>query len=515
MSDRIIPRPFSAEPSDGRFTISSDTVVSAGDRAYESARQLVEMLAPALGRNLAVVSTKPRSNCISLKIDRGFPELGDEGYRAVIAPGGIDLIAQTRGGLFWGLQTLRQLLPAQVFSPSRVDGVLWEMPCGTIEDRPRFGWRGMMLDCSRHFMPIEFIYKWIDLLAIHKMNVFHWHLTDDQGWRIEIRKYPMLTEVGAWRNQTLIGHALSPETRMYDGKPHGGFYTQTQIKSVVRFAAERNITVVPEIELPGHSQAAVAAYPHLGNTGEQIDVLTSWGVSPYILNVEESTIEFYQDVLGEVMELFPSPFIHIGGDEAIKDQWKASRRVHARMEELGLKDEHELQSWFIRRMDEFLAGRGRKLVGWDEILEGGLAPGAMVMSWRGEEGGIAAANSGHDVVMSPQKQVYFDHYQSENKDAEPLAIGGFTPVEQVHQYEPVPAVLDASAARRVQGAQGQLWTEYVPNSSHAEYMTFPRLCALAEVVWSPRQRRDFLEFLPRLMLHLERLKLLGVNYRPI
>ncbi len=337
------------------------------------------------------------------------------------------------------------------------------MPCGTIEDRPRFGWRGMMLDCSRHFMPIEFIYQWIDLLAIHKMNVFHWHLTDDQGWRIEIKKYPKLTEIGAWRKETLIGHALSKQQHRYDGTPHGGFYTQDQIRSVVKYAAARNVTVVPEIEMPGHSQAAIAAYRHLGNTAQPIDVWTSWGVNANILNVEESTIRFFQDVLTEVMELFPSPFIHIGGDEALKDQWKASPRAQARMAELGLKNEHELQSWFIRRMDEFLASRGRTLVGWDEILEGGLAPGAMVMSWRGEEGGIAAADAGHDVVMSPQQRVYFDHYQSENKDEEPLAIGGFTPIEHVYQYEPVPAAMDEKAAAHVQGAQAQLWTEYVPD----------------------------------------------------
>ena len=283
------------------------------------------------------------------------------------------------------------------------------------------------------------------------MNIFHWHLTDDQGWRIEIRKYPKLTDIGAWRKETLIGHALSKEPHSYDGVRHGGFYSQDQIRSAVKYAAARNITVVPEIELPGHSQAAIAAYPHLGNTGRQIDVWNSWGVNPNILNVEESTVLFYQDVLSEVMELFPSPFIHIGGDEAIKDQWQASDRATARMAELGLKDEHELQSWFIRRMDEFLTSHGRKLVGWDEILEGGLASGAMVMSWRGEEGGIAAANAGHDVVMTPSKWVYFDQYQSEDTNKEPLAIGGFTAVEKVYQYEPVPTALDEQAAAACSG----------------------------------------------------------------
>jgi hexosaminidase len=513
--DRIIPIPASVQPKTGVFSISPDTVISANDQAYDGARLFVEMLAPALGRKLRIVLITPPSNCIALKIDPSLSQLGKEGYRAEITSKRTELIAQTPAGLFWGLQTLRQLLPTQIFSQMPVCEIPWEIPCGIIEDHPRFGWRGMMLDCSRHFMPIEFIYRWIDLLAIHKMNIFHWHLTDDQGWRIEIRKYPKLTEIGAWRKDTLIGHALSKEMHTYDGIPHGGFYTQDQIRSVVKFAAARNITVVPEIELPGHSQAAIAAYPHLGNTGRQIDVWNSWGVNPNILNVEESTILFYQDVLSEVMELFPSPFIHIGGDEAIKDQWKASERAKARMAELGLRDEDELQSWFIRRMDEFLTSHGRKLIGWDEILEGGLASGAMVMSWRGEEGGIAAANAGHDVVMTPQKQVYFDHYQSENSTKEPLAIGGFIPVEQVYQYEPVPAALDERAAGHIRGAQGQLWTEYVPDPAHAEYMVYPRACALAEVVWSERQLREFSEFLPRLKLHLERLKLLGVNYRPL
>lgn len=461
--ERIIPRPTSVLPKSGVFTLTNDTVVSIDDRAYDAAKLFVEILAPALGRTLRIVLTTPQTNCIALKIDSSLSQLGQEGYRAVITPKRIELTAQTPGGLFWGVQTIRQLLPTQIFSPTPVSEISWEIPSGTIEDHPRFGWRGMMLDCARHFMPIEFIYKWIDLLAIHKMNIFHWHLTDDQGWRIEIRKYPKLTEIGGWRKETLIGHALSKEPHTYDGVRHGGYYTQDQIRSVVKYAAARNITVVPEIELPGHSQAAIAAYPYLGNTGRQIDVWNSWGINPNILNVEKSTILFYQDVLSEVMELFPSPFIHIGGDEAIKDQWKASDRAQARMVELGLKDEHELQSWFVRRMDEFLTRHGRKLVGWDEILEGGLASGAMVMSWRGEEGGIAAANLGHDVVMTPSKWVYFDHYQSEDTDKEPPAIGGFTPIEKVYQYEPVPASLDEKAAGHVRGAQGQLWTEYVPN----------------------------------------------------
>jgi hexosaminidase len=509
---RIIPKPVSARPSDGCFAISPETVAVADIRVRSVAESLVDQLAPAMGWRLRIASEKPEANFISLTIDSAF---GEEGYRLKINPSRIDLAAKTRAGLFWAVQSLRQLFAPEMFSSKKIDGVSWEIPCGTIEDYPRFSWRGMMLDCSRHFMPIEFIYKWVDLLTIHKLNVFHWHLTDDQGWRIEIKKYPRLVEVGAWRKETLIGHARSKEKHTYDGQPHGGFYSQEQIKSVVKFAAERNITIVPEIELPGHSQAAIAAYPHLGNTGVEIEPWTSWGINANILNVEESTVEFYQDVLSEVMELFPSPYIHIGGDEAMKDQWKNSRRAQARMRELGLKDEEELQSWFVRRMDAFLTSQGRKLIGWDEILEGGLASGAVVMSWRGEEGGIAAARAGHDVVMAPQKRVYFDHYQSEKTEGELLAIGGFSPVEQVYQYEPIPAELDEKTSRHVLGAQGQLWTEYVPGPAHAEYMTFPRLCALSEVLWSAKEPRDFAEYLPRLKLHLRRLKFLGVNFRPL
>jgi hexosaminidase len=513
-ADQVIPKPVSAQPRDGAFEITSEAVVTASGAAYGIANQLIDALAPALGRRLVISASPQALNCIALRIDptgNGHPG----GYRLIIQPARVDLFASDASGLSHAIQTFRQLLPPQIFSPQRVSGIPWRIPCGTIEDQPAFSWRGMMLDCSRHFMPIDFLYKWIDLLALHKLNVFHWHLTDDQGWRIEIKKYPRLVEVGAWRKETLIGHALSKEKRRFDGRPHGGFYSQGEIRKIVKYAADRSITIVPEIELPGHSQAAIAAYPHLGNTSEQIEPWTSWGVSPNILNVEESTIEFYQNVFAEVMELFPSPYLHVGGDEATKEQWKGSPRVQTRMRELGLQNEEELQSWFIRRMETFLNRHGRKLIGWDEILEGGVAPSALVMSWRGEEGGITAARAGQDVVMAPQKQVYFDHYQSGNTASEPLAIGGLTPVEQVYQYEPIPPQLDQKSSRHVLGAQGQLWTEYIPTPSHAEYMTFPRLCALSEVLWSHVPNRDLVHFLPRLKMHLQRLKLLNVNFRPL
>ncbi len=515
MTNRIIPVPARASFRDGIFDISPQTLISPDEASGKRANQLIEFLSPALGYRLQLSSEHSHGNRISLHIDGTAKNLGEEGYRIEITPERCQLIAAHSTGLFWAIQTFRQLLPAEIFSSAATNGVFWQIPCGTIEDLPRFTWRGLMLDCARHFMPVEFIYQWIDLLSLHKMNVFHWHLTEDQGWRIEIKKYPKLTEIGAWRENTLIGHALPRrEHYEYDNKSHGGFYSQAQIRQIVKYAAERNVTIVPEIEMPGHSQAAIAAYPELGNTGEQLEVWNHWGICANILNANESTIRFYQDVLDEVMDLFPSKFIHVGGDEAIKDQWKTSSRAQARMRELGLTNEEELQSWFIRQMDQFLASRGRRLVGWDEILEGGLAPGATVMSWRGEAGGIAAARAGHDVVMAPQSHVYFDHYQTTDHQAEPLAIGGCTTLEKVYEYEPVPAELNSIEASHVLGAQGQLWTEYVPTPAHAQWMAYPRACALAEVLWSTRGPRDFSDFSSRLKPHLQRLKYLNVNYRP-
>jgi hexosaminidase len=396
-----------------------------------------------------------------------------------------------------------------------VSGVAWAMPAVTIVDRPRFPWRGMHLDVSRHFMPKEFVKKYIDLLALHKMNSFHWHLTDDQGWRIEIKKYPRLTEVGAWRSQTLVGRVgRDSATWVYDKKPHGGFYTQDDVREIVAYARERFVRVVPEIEMPGHSQAAIAAYPYLGNLGDTVTVWGAWGVTPYILNPSDTTIAFMQDVLTEVLGLFPSEFIHVGGDEAIKPQWQASPRAQARIKELGLKDEHELQSWFITKMDTFLSAKGRRLIGWDEILEGGLAPNAVVMSWRGTAGGLAAARAGHDVVMTPGSHTYFDHYQSRNTTLEPLAIGGFTPLDSAYAYEPVPAELEPQFVKHILGTQGQVWTEYIEGPKNVEFMAFPRAAALAEVLWTSKERKDFADFSGRLTQHLLRLQALDVNYRP-
>ncbi len=454
------------------------------------------------------------TNVVEFRLEAGLSHLGKEGYRLEIAPDRVLAQAPQPNGLFYAMQTLRQLLPPALFSQKAARGVDWSLPCLEIEDQPRFAWRGAMLDTARHFMPKSFVLKFIDLLALHKLNSFHWHLTEDQGWRIEIMRYPRLTEVGAWRTETLVGHFDgSFDNLVFDGMPHGGFYTQDDIREVVAYAQARFINVVPEIEMPGHSQAAVAAYPDLGNTGQQLAVSTIWGIHEHVFNVEESTFEFLTNVLDEVLELFPSPFIHVGGDECPKKEWRESPAAQAKMRELGLKDEDELQSWFIKRIDAYLTGKGRRLIGWDEILEGGLAANAAVMSWRGEEGGIAAANAGHDVVMAPYQYTYIDYYQAEDSASEPLAIGGYLPLEKVYSYEPIPAAIAPDKAHHVLGTQAQLWAEYIATPEHCEYMAFPRLCALAETAWLPTGAKDLHGFKQRLEGHLQRLDAYGVNYR--
>ena len=507
----MIPIPANVVAREGTFTLDAGTSIHASEELRPLAEMTRDMLRPATGLALPINSATGTSR-IELALDARAD--GDDAYLLHVRPQAARITARAAAGLFRGLQTFRQLLPAAVYRRAVVAGVLWSAPCVEIADGPRFGWRGSHIDVSRHFMPKEWILKHLDLLAMHKLNVFHWHLTDDQGWRIEIKGFPKLTEVGAWRKETMIGGPQrDPAKRSFDGKPHGGFYTQDDVREIVAYAQARFVTVVPEIEMPGHSQAAIAAYPELGTTNETVSVWGAWGVSENLLSPDTATIRFYQDILTEVMALFPSRWIHVGGDEAVKTKWQASARVQARIKELGLADEHALQSWFISQMDAFLTSHGRALIGWDEILEGGLAPNAVVMSWRGTDGGIAAAQAGHDVVMTPGSHTYFDHYQSLDTTREPLAIGGFLPLDTVYSYEPVPDVLTAEQGRHVLGAQGQLWTEYVPDPKQAEYMVFPRLCALAEVVWTPRAGRDFADFSARLAPHLQRLSILDVNYR--
>lgn len=511
----VVPRPMRVERLPGAFTLRASTAIYTDARSVAVGRQLAAYLAPATGYTLPVRTGTPEGQRIVLRRDTSLAELGAEGYRLEVRPGHVTVRAPAAAGLFYGVQTLRQLLPPAIFREAPVDDVAWTVPALVIEDRPRFPWRGLHLDVSRHFMPREFIRKYIDLLALHKLNTFHWHLTDDQGWRLEIRKYPKLTEVGAWRRETLVGrYTREPAERRFDGREHGGFYTQDDVREIVAYARQRHVTVVPEIDMPGHTQAAIAAYPELGTTGATLPVLTVWGGGDDVLNAEQRTVSFMQDVLAEVLELFPSRFIHVGGDEVLKRFWRESPRTQALMRQRGLKSEDELQSWFIRQMDAWLTSRGRRLMGWDEILEGGLAPGAAVMSWRGAAGGIAAARDRHDVVMSPNDELYFDHYQSRDREAEPLAFGGYTPLDSVYAYEPVPAELEPRFRQHVLGAQANVWTEYIRNPKEVEYMVFPRAAALAEVVWTPRARRDWGDFRRRLDVHLRRLDALDVRYRP-
>ena len=513
----IVPRPAHVTVQPGAFTLRAATVIVTDRALVGLGERLADCLFPATGLRLAVRTAAPAGTAaISIRLDSSLARLGDEGYRLDVSRSHVAIRAYRAAGAFYGIETLRQLLPPAVFRQAETAGVAWRIPAVAIEDVPRFAWRGVHLDVARHFMPKEFVKKYIDLAALHKLNRFHWHLTDDQGWRLEIKQYPRLTQLGAWRRETIIGRPDRDSTKWrFDGQPHGGFYTQDDVREIVAYARARFVTIVPEIEMPGHSQAAIAAYPELGNRGDTLPVWMGWGVDENILNPGDATVRFYQNVLTEVMALFPGRWIHIGGDEAPKTQWKASPLAQARIRELGLKDEDELQSWFTHQMDEFLTAHGRTLVGWDEILQGGLAPNAVVMSWRGVDGGIAAAQAGHDVVMAPGSHTYFDHYQSADTVAEPLAIGGYLPLDTVYAFEPVPPALTASEARHVLGAQGQLWTEYVPDAKRAEYMVFPRVCALAEVLWTPPEERDYGDFTRRLVTHLQRLAVLDVNYRPL
>ena len=515
-AQQIVPQPVKLTPHDGRFAITERTVISTDAASAAAGHQLARYLEPATGITFRVVSsgTVP-TRSISLRRDRSLTRLGEEGYLLDVRPGGVTVRARGAAGLFYAVQTIRQLLPPAIFREAPAGAVEWSMPAVTIEDFPPFQWRGGHLDVARHFMPKEFVKKYIDLLALHKMNVFHWHLTEDQGWRLEIKQYPKLTEVGAWRKETLVGRARRGNEPTFDGTRHGGFYTQEDAKEIVAYAQARHVTVVPEIEMPGHAIAAIAAYPELGVTGDPIEVAKTWGVFSDILNAEPSTIRFMQNVLTEVLAIFPGRYIHIGGDEADKAKWKTSERIQARIKELRLKDEHELQSWFIGQMDDFFVSRTRRLIGWDEILEGGLAENAVVMSWRGTTGGIAAARAGHDVIMAPTSHTYMDYYQAKDQANEPLAIGGFLPLETVYAFEPVPAELEPRFEKHVLGAQGQVWTEYMPHPKQVEYMAFPRMSALAEVVWTPKDRKDYAGFLVRLAPHLERLRALDVNHRPL
>ena len=485
----------------GTFTITAATpIILDGGGLENAAAFLNDYLKSVYGFELPIRKDAPASGAIRLNLERmDHPMAG--AYHMHVKKDGVYIAGDNPAGVFYGIQSLIQLLPVELKTTLDVSFV-------SIKDYPRFPYRGLHFDVSRHFYPVSFIKRYIDYMALHKMNYFHWHLTDDQGWRIEIRKYPELVRKAAWRDGTIIGRY--PGTGN-DNIRYGGFYTQEEIKEVVAYAANRYIEVIPEIEMPGHASAALTAYPHLGCTGGPYQVQQTWGVFEDVFCAgNDSVFAFLQDVIDEVLPLFPSKYIHIGGDECPKESWKKCVKCRQRIKDHGLKDEHELQSYFVQRMEKYINSKGRTIIGWDEILEGGLAPNAVVMSWRGEQGGIEAARLKHDVIMTPGGYMYLDHSQSKNEDS--VTFGGYTPVQRVYSYEPIPAELSAEDAKHILGAQGNLWTEYIKNTRKVEYQLFPRLSALSEVVWSPKEKRNWNDFEKRLQVQFRRYDLLGINY---
>ncbi len=518
----IIPKPVSLEMHSGNFNLNAKTIIIANNSVHHDAEMLNFYLKKLYGFALSIknISTyKNAKNAITLGLVKPDDREKDE-YDLSVKSKEINIGGVSNEALFYGIQTLLQLLPPEKPAIGDID---FEIPQLSIKDYPRFQYRGMHLDVGRHFFDVDFIKKYIDLLAYQKYNTFHWHLTEDQGWRIEIKKYPLLTSVGAYRNGTIIGHY--PGTGNDDTR-EGGFYTQEQIKEVVKYAKDRYITIIPEIEMPGHASAAIAAYPELScfpNESTEISnkttwsgsregkqVQQTWGVFPDVFCPSEYTFTFLENVLDEVIKLFPSKYIHIGGDECPKTYWKKSAFCQKLIKDKNLKDENGLQSYFIERIEKYVNSKGRSIIGWDEILEGGLAPNATVMSWRGEEGGIAAAKQHHNVIMTPGKYCYFDHAQTKNGDS--LTIGGFLPLDTVYDYEPIPKELNQSDAHYILGAQGNVWTEYMDNPSKVEYMVFPRISALSEVVWSPKKNKNWTEFSSELPEMYKRYEFWGTNY---
>ena len=508
----IVPLPNQMIPQQGRFEISKKVRVITTACTPD-----VQIIADSLINRLKLTSgitiKQTFENVTDEPVIRFVPQDGmpEEGYKLSVTPQNITLTASTPKGFFYAVQTLYQLLPPVVYGNQKVKNAEWSVPAVEIEDAPRFAYRGLMLDVCRHFSPVEYIYKFIDMLAMHKMNTFHWHLTDDQGWRIEIKKYPKLTEIGSKRKETLVDYYYVNYPQVFDGKEHGGYYTQEQIKAIVDYAASKFITVIPEIELPGHAVAALASYPWLGCRGEGYEVRTRWGISPEVYCPgKETTFGFLQDVFTEVLALFPSEYIHIGGDECPKESWKTCPMCQQRIKDEGLKDEFELQSYTVRRMEKWLGEHGRKIIGWDEILEGGVSPTATVMSWRGSKGGIAAAKAGNHVIMAPNDFCYLDYYQTKDPMKEPLGIGGFVPVSKSYALDPYNG-LAPEERPYILGVQANLWTEYIFTSTHLKHMLLPRLAAIAEVGWS-YDRKDFDDFKHRMNSLRKCYDAAGLNY---
>lgn len=514
----IIPVPVEQTISPGVFSIDKNTVLYCDNESEEIrniAGYFASFISNACGFPIEVTHEQADKNFIHLRLGKSNPELGTEGYKLHADKNHVNLLANKPAGLFYGIQSLIQMLPPEIYSEyDEARNVAWDIPCTEIIDYPRFPYRGMHLDVSRHFFPAPFIKKFIDLIAMYKMNRFHWHLTDDNGWRIEIKKYPGLQEISAWhvdRDDMHWREVTPPEPG--EKATVGGFYTQEEVKEIVEYARERYITIIPEIELPGHTSEVLAAYPELSCTGGPFYVQPGsyWPNVDIFCAGNEKVFEFLEGVFDEVIELFPSEYIHIGGDEATKTNWENCPKCQKRIKKEGLKDEHELQSYFVKRIEKYLNSKGKQIIGWDEILEGGLAPGATVMSWRGVKGGIEAARQGHDVIMTPTSHCYFDYYQAD-PEFQPDAIGGFLTLRKVYSFEPIPEELNEEEAKYILGAQGNIWTEYISTPGHAEYMSVPRLCAIAEIDWSPKEMKDWDDFLKRINKHYKRFQEMGVNY---
>ncbi len=498
----------------GSFSFNKRTIVVCSSKQPEVlklARLFTNQFNQVTALNLSIheLTASDTLNSVIFQLSTSIDS--PEGYRLIISPKNIHIEAGTPNGFFYGIQSLYQLLPSEIYGKKHVVDQKWTVPAVLINDAPRFSYRGMHLDVCRHFFPVVFIKKYLDAMAMHKLNTFHWHLTDDQGWRIEIKKYPLLTTVGSRRDETLTGCYNEFYPQRYDGKPYGGFYTQEEAREIVAYAAARFITVIPEIELPGHATAAIASYPYLSCTPDStVKVATKWGIFKDIYSPGDSTFKFLEDVLTEVMDIFPSKYIHIGGDECLKGRWKTSSESQALIKTLNLKDENGLQSYFVERVEKFVNSKGRQIIGWDEILDGGLAPNATVMSWRGNSGGILAAKSGHDVIMTPGDYCYFDRYQADPAN-EPTTIGGYLPLHQVYQFEPIPSELNTSEAAHILGAQANVWTEYMADSRRVEYMAFPRVSALSEVDWTSRESMNWESFCQRMPIEFKRYAQLDIH----
>jgi hexosaminidase len=508
----IIPKPVKMVVNGGAFQFSKKTTfVVKGEDQKEMANALIAKFETATGWKPQIATKTPKSNYIQFKVDKN---LNREAYKLVVTPSHIVITAKENAGFIYALESIRQLLPEAIESKAVVSNVKWQIPSIVINDEPRFQWRGLMLDLSRHFFDKSYIKKTIDRLAMLKMNVLHLHLVDDQGWRIEIKKYPKLTDIGAWRvdQENLPWNArlaVSPDQK----GTYGGFLTQQELKEIVKYAQLRNVEIIPEIEMPAHVSCAIAAYPELACIDQRIGVPSGgvWPITDIYCAGKESTFEFLQNVLDEVITVFPSKYIHIGGDEATKTNWERCPLCQKRMQDEGLKNVHELQSYFVKRMEKYINSKGKKLIGWDEILEGGLAPEATVMSWRGTKGGVEAAEQGHDVVMTPESHCYFDHYQGPQNE-EPIAIGGYTSISEVYDFDPVVPTMSPAEAKHVLGGQANLWAEFIPTNQQSEYMIFPRIVALTETLWSPKEVRNYNDFIKRLPSMLKRYDYQGLNY---